>query len=581
MKYAYLFEARGIQKFLFSTGRLKDMLEGSELIDYICADNGLLDEALNSLGLADKVSSPRKAGGAFYLVFDEKLQAQRFQRAWRLLMSQWLPSLEKVDVISQAETAKSAVSQGIHQLAKQRNLIEVKLPSASPITERSPRTGQAVVMRDKYGKRGIESLDQATAILRNFKRPQESQSLTSRFLGRPADIDIQSLHFPNNFESSSKDTNRFPLGKRGLVGLIHADGNGLGEILRLLNEACQDASDEVYIDLYRTFSEGMNQATVKAANKATHQVLLPAVNEKGVMPARPLVLGGDDVSLIVKADLAIDFTKAFLEAFKQSSKEELAELKQKFINNGLETSARKLPEYLTACAGIVFMKSSQPFYQAYEVAEGLCKQAKVYSRQYIQATEDSSASIIPASLAFYKINDSLIEEVDMMVETSMSVSSPTATYHLSLPAYMVDEVSLNSSDVPSLSQLQQLNLILSDSRINARPLRQLATLMHLNIDQAKQVYKRWLQYSKRSTEQLQKVSKAEQREVKQINLFLSSLEQVIGDLENDLPVTKVKNPQSAHTEYQSVIGDLLTLITVAEEGAANCVQSRAQNEEGA
>ena len=581
MKYAYLFEARGIQRFLFSTGKLKDMLEGSELIDYICADNGLLDEALQSLGLSDKVTSPRKAGGAFYLVFDDLASAQRLQRAWRLLISQWLPTLETVDVISEADTAKNAVSRGISQLAKQRNIINVQLPSASPITERSPRTGQAVVKRDAYTKRGVESLDKATSILRSFKRPHESLSLTSRFLGNPKDYDIQSLYFPNNFESSSKEAKRFPLGKRGIVGLIHADGNGLGEILRLLNEACQGASDEVYIELYRAFSEGMTQATIIAANQATHKVLLPEVNDKGVIPARPLVLGGDDVSVIVKADLAIDFTEAFLEAFKYSSENELKKLKQKFIENGLEASASKLPTYLTACAGIVFMKSSQPFYQAYEVAEGLCKQAKLYSRQYKQLKDDSSTAIIPSSLAFYKITDSLIEEVDMMVETSMSASTESAVYHLSLPAYMVDEVKTNEANVPSLSQLKQLNSILSDSRINARPLRQLATLIHLNIDQASQVYKRWLQYSKRTADQLQKVSKDEQHEVRQINLFLSTLEQVIGRLEGDLPVTKVQSVDPTVSNYQSVIGDLLTLMTIAEEKTLKDPKPACQNEEGA
>lgn len=581
MKYAYLFEARGIQRFLFATGKLKDMLEGSELIDYLCADNGLVDEVLDSLGLTDKVTSPRKAGGAFYLVFDEQMQARRFQRAWRLIMSQWLPTLEIVDVISKAETAKNAVSYGINELAKERNRINVKLPSASPITERSPRTGNAAVTRDVYGKGGVESLDTATSILRNFKRPKESQSLTSRFLGRPSGYDVQNLHFPNNFESNSKEAKRFPLGKRGLVGLIHADGNGLGEILRLLNEACQDASDEVYIDLYRTFSEGMTQATIAAANEATQKILLPQVNDKGVVPARPLVLGGDDLSVIVKADIAIAFTEAFLESFKDSSKDELAKLKQKFIDNGLNQSAQKLPASLTACAGIVFMKSSQPFYQAYEVAEGLCKQAKMYSRQYKQVTDDSSSPVIPSSLAFYKITDSLIEEVDMMIETSMSVSTHQAIYHLSVPAYMVDEIDGNDTKVPSLRQLEQLNSILSDSRINARPLRQLATLMHLNLDQATQVYKRWLQYSKRSTEQLQKVSKAEQKEVKQINLFLNTLEQVIGQLEKDLPVTRVKSTDAVTPEYQSVIGDLLTLMVVAEETTFENTQSSSLNKEGA
>ena len=92
--------------------------------------------------------------------------------------------------------------------------------------------------------------------------------------------------------------------------------------------------------------------------------------------------------------------------------------------------------------------------------------------------------------------------------------------------------------------------------------------MYLNIDQAQHVFKRWVQYSKRSDEQLKNVSRAEQREVKQINVFLQKLAQVIGELESDLPFSKVKPSSTdiAHKlEYQSVIADLLTLMTIAEE----------------
>lgn len=586
MRYAYLFETRGIQRFLFATGKLKDMLEGSELIDYICADNGLLDETLDSLELTNKVTSPRKAGGVFYLIFDELSDAQRFQNTWRLLISQWLPYVEQVDVISQADSAKEAINTGIKQLAKQRNIISVVLPNASPITERSPRTGQAVVTREAYGRRGVESLDLGTSILRSFQRPAKSQSLTERFLygdSKHADNDQQTIHFPNNFEVDAKASKKFPLGRRKLVGLIHADGNGLGEILRLLNEACQDASDDVYIDLYRSFSEGITKATIEATNQAAHDTLLPNLTDNDVIPARPLVLGGDDLSVIVKADIAIDFTRAFLQAFKQTSQQELSKLKNKFIENGLTVSANKLPAYLTACAGIVYMKSSQPFYQAYEIAEGLCKQAKMFSRDHKQSVADSDASIIPSSLAFYKIGDSLIEEVDMMVENSMTVATEHQTYHLSIPAYMVDEITPSDQKVPSLYELERLHHLLQNSAINPRSLREVATLMYLNIDQAKHVYKRWMQYSKRSDEQLKNVSYTERREVGQIQLFLQNLAQVIGPLESELPFSQIKNINvddnnlDHNNEYQSVLADLLTLMTIAEEKTAQ--KNNAQHEQ--
>lgn len=536
--YAYLFEARGIQRFLFSTGKLKDMIQGSELIDYICANAGYVDQVLQSLGL--KVKAPRKAGGAFYLIFDTQEDAERFQSVWRIVAKQWFPSVECVDVLSSANSIKAAIGMGLQQLAEARNQIQIELPNASPITERNPRTGMAAIMREFSASGRQESIDIATASVRKFKRPDDSPSLVDRFLTS------NEIHWPNNFEATAKEGKKFPLGKRSLVGLVHADGNGLGEILRLLNKACRDASDEIYIDLYQTFSSGITAATVQAAQQASQNILLGNSNF-GVMPARPLVLGGDDLSVIIRADLAIPFTQAFLVAFKETSKIEVAKLKAKFNQYELAEST-ELPDYLTACAGIVFMKASQPFYSAYKLSEGLCKQAKNYSRQY------SSNGVIPSSLAFYKVNDSVLEDIDAMYDQTQIAQHTNSTYHLSVPAYFVDEKIANTAD---LEQLLSLEKFLKNSSLNDRALREIATLIHANVNHAKQVYKRWNQYSERQVSQLSAFERKQSSDLEQFKFQLQSL---IGNLESDLPFHKLSDQH-----YQSVLGDLLTLFTISEE----------------
>lgn len=536
--YTYLFEARGIQRFLFATGKLKDMIQGSELIDYICADEGYVDQVLHSLNL--QVKAPRKAGGAFYLIFNAQEDAQRFQSVWRIVAKQWFPSVECVDVLCNAGSIKEAIGQGLQQLAVARNQIQIELPNASPMTERSPRTGMAAVMREFAASGRQESIDIATASVRKFQRPDESPSLADRFLKS------KEISWPNNFEDHAKEDKKFPLGKRSLVGLVHADGNGLGEILRLLNKACKDAADETYVDLYQTFSLGVTTATIDAAQQASQNILLDNMHF-GVMPARPLVLGGDDLSVIVRADLAIPFTQAFLVAFKQTSKIEIEKLKVKFNQYGLD-GGTELPDYLTACAGIVFMKASQPFYSAYNLSEGLCKQAKNYSRQY------STDGIIPSSLAFYKVNDSVLEDIDAMYAQTQIAHYADSTYHLSLPAYFVDE---KIADSANLEQLLDLEKFLKNSILNDRVLREIATLIHGNVDHAKQVYMRWNQYSERQISQL---STFERKQSSDLEHFKFQLKNLIGHLELDLPFHKLND-----RHYQSVLGDLLTLFTISEE----------------
>ncbi|MDQ9021833.1 hypothetical protein RFI02_12025 [Acinetobacter sichuanensis] len=545
--YAYLFEARGIQRFLFATGKLKDMIQGSELIDYICAENGYVDQVLITLNLQKNVKAPRKAGGVFYLIFEQKEYAQRFQAAWRLAASQWFPGVEGVDALTEADSIKAAIAKGIKQLSEARNQLKIELPNASPITERSPRTGLAAVKQQHTASGKKESVDVATATVRNFKRPQESITLADRFL--PS----QDIKWPNNFEQDADDDKKFPLGKRGLVGLIHADGNGLGEILRLLNKACENATDDVYVDLYQTFSDAVTKATIQATQQASEKILLPHT-DYGVMPARPLVAGGDDVSVIIRADLAIPFTQAFLIAFKQTSKDELAKLKAKFKQYHLDKNAEELPDSLTACAGIVFMKASQPFHSAYSLAEGLCKQAKNYSRQYKRKNADQKVEIIPSSLAFYKVSDSLLEDIDAMYTQTQIAIHADQQYHLCLPAYLVDE---NNLELANIEQLLDIHQLLETSSLNDRPLREIATLIHANVDHAKQAYKRWNYFSERNIAQL---SKLEQKQLSELEHFKHVLAQIVGHLMVDLPFHQVNEQQ-----YQSILGDLLALATISEE----------------
>ena len=543
MQYAYLFEARGIQRFLFASGKLRDMLGGSEMVDFICAPGGYLDQVLNALDL--KPDAPRRAGGAFYLVFVSLDDARRFQAAWRLAAAQWLPGLERVDALCEGSTAKQAIKDSLKKLQINRNVVQADVPRPGPLSERSPRTGLVAVSRADG-----ESLDASTATMRKFRRPEGGLTLPQRF--RLEDDVI----WPSNFEENAPVKQRFPLAERRLVGLLHADGNGLGELLRLLNEACEQAEDKTYIELYRCFSEGVTAATVAAAAEATTRVLLPAA-VKGVMPARPLVLGGDDLSMVIRADLALPFTEAFLKAFEQTSLKAMADLKLAFSNNGLATQAEQLPPYLTACAGITFMKCSQPFRSAYDLAEGLCKRAKTLSRDH------RKDRLMPSSVAFLKVTDSLLADVDEMISQTQSVTherkgEDKQRLDLGLTAYGIAA----GTGLPLLSDLYRLRCVFADDAdgkgLNDRPLRELATLVHADPGQARQSYRRWRQVSQR-------------RMAKAVSDFDLSLAALVGNTVADLPFGMAKAEPGKPSTLISPLADLLTLLTIspfasAEEG---------------
>lgn len=520
MKHAYLFETRSIQRFLFASGKLRDMLGGSELLDYLSAEGGLLDQTLEALDLAP--STPRRAGGAFYLLFSQRNDAVRLRDAWRLACSRWLPGVEQVDALSEGDSARSAIAAGLEQLRQTRNLLRADLPRPGPLSERSPRTALAAVER-----RRDESLDAATLRQRSFVRPADGQNLTQRFLDEPG------YAWPVDFEENSPADRRFPLGERRLVGLIHADGNGLGELLRVLNTACAGADDKTYVTLYRTFSEGLASATQAAANQASRDVLQPNALAQ-VLPARPLVLGGDDLTIIVRADLALPFARAFMSAFEQHSRQSMYTLKQALEQAGLNAQASQLPDYLTACAGICFMKCSQPFQAGHELAESLCKRAKNASRKV--RTEGAP---MPATLAIHKVQDSLLEDADTQFTQNHCVVHEGRTWQMALPAYAVAP----GNNLPTLDDLEALLQVFStgeQQRLNDRPLRKLATLWHDNLSLARQAYGRWRELASRNQPQA----------LANFDCYLRAL---LGPIREDLPCSQGETPQSP-------LSDLLSLL---------------------
>lgn len=473
---AYLFEVRSIQPFLFASGKLKHMVAGSELIDYLCTQP--LEEALAVCGLdgySDKHHSPRCAGGAFYLLIEDAKKAQRFRCLWSLLVSQLLPGVEQVDALVEASTAREAIQQGLAALKEARNRPSAILPAASPLTQRSPRTGQAAVKHDKQ-----ESLDEATAVKMEFIRPEASTPLVRRVSS------FQDVSWPNNFEHDAPDDQRFPLGEGDSVAMIHIDGNGLGEVLRVVNAVAGHADDQTYIRLYRAFSDGLEEATVAACKQATDDILVAQVSSHGVMPARPLVLGGDDVTLLVRADLGFAFTQAFVTAFEQKTSDFLKTLKEQACQINAE-QAKKLPGRLTACAGIAFIKPSQPFAQCYELAETLCDRAKQQSRK---AQAELGLTDIPSSLAFHRVSASLIEDADILFEREMRVHKSDGKLVLGLPAYSLD-AQLDSPLLGGFKHLQALASCFGKDKLNDKRLRSLATLLHLDRHTAMNDYQRW------------------------------------------------------------------------------------------
>jgi hypothetical protein len=151
------------------------------------------------------------------------------------------------------------------------------------------------------------------------------------------------------------------------LGVVHADGNGFGQLFWGLSSRASALGLD-YIDTYRRFSVAVNLCGIAAFRTAVTR--FPRHGPQSADDPRqivPLVLGGDDFTVICDGRHAVAFAANYLKAFEEVT-----------ANNELvsKIAAADPPVTIGAAAGVAIVKPHFPFYRAYELAEDLNKSAK-------------------------------------------------------------------------------------------------------------------------------------------------------------------------------------------------------------
>lgn len=454
--YAYLFEAKSIQAYIFKSGKLKDLIAASERLDRLVDDTpySTLNRVLESSGLASNlvdetvqvkegvIGFTRCKGGAFYAFCHQVEPLQKLRKAWTLTLQQLFPGLEFADALTEGSDLANAMNKAHPLLAQARNNPHVKFPLTSAICESASRTGLAAVPLTnaaKFETKGnLTEVDVDTEHHRQAYRFLEMRKDT--LLGKFVGEHLGQTELPGNLKFPL-DTEDFPAfdaadDSRAAVrdlALIHLDGNGLGLLLRGLQKALAGKASEEYSKAFRQFSTALANATQKAAYYATlwlYQRSTPAQNDN-ILPMRPIVLGGDDITLLCQADLAVDYAEQFCKAFKKESQHELASLYKTHL------SSTDIKPYLTASGGILYHKASHPFVTCHELVEGLCQEAK-------QATKDVDANVGPAAIAFYRISNVLSESIEKLREQTQHFKLGGTVLESSLGGYLLEGDANNS-----------------------------------------------------------------------------------------------------------------------------------------
>jgi hypothetical protein len=377
-------QARRIQRFVFHSPQLRHMVGASELVEALCT--ALASELLRSLG-APRDALRVSAAGKAWLRLEDRATAQRFVERFPVLADLHAPGLH-VDVAlgegADERVAYDAASRALQRLA---GCPRVACAELSPLVDRARHTGGAALGAERWG--GERHLVDA-AMARQGAAREHAQERLRTTLGTPS-----GLQWPTDLDALADEAQ--PL------AVLHADGNGFGQVLDRLSRATQGTQP---LETQRQLSEAIGRASTAALRTAVER-LYEEAGQTGILPARPLVFGGDDLTLIVRADHALDLTRSYLDRFEQETE---AELGRVLAAHGLDRRDGRL----SACAGLAVVKRSFPFSRAYELAESLCAWAKERSRLVV-----GGGAPIPSSLAFHRVTASIVGDFHEVLETEL------------------------------------------------------------------------------------------------------------------------------------------------------------------
>jgi hypothetical protein len=180
---------------------------------------------------------------------------------------------------------------------------------------------------------------------------------------------------PHGFPWEFDKLGRTP-GESSYIGVIHIDGNRMGERIQRILKTCE-SDNEQYKKALSGIAGSIEKAGVAAIRHVTSCVrenirgsrfadafeLWPTGKGGCYLPIRPLVYGGDDVTIVCDGRIALSVAAEFLTAFGECS-----------------LSAVGSSETLDASAGVAIVKSHYPFAQAYQLADDLADSAKQRAR---------------------------------------------------------------------------------------------------------------------------------------------------------------------------------------------------------
>lgn len=383
-KVLTIVDTAGIQDYVFRTNKLRQIIGASYLVN--AATKDWVEEVLGDENLSKRIYS---GGGNAMLLFDSMDEASDFATELSKICIDRAPGLRLV--VAHKEFDYDTVALGgekgvINQVFELLSKLKAEgnawqLETSLGVTQNCPYTSQPVV---------VESLE----ILEENELPISAEALAKTNAKENAlapKFTYKGDKIPREYafaEEIDKITGKNS--SKNLIAIIHIDGNDIGtKITNLVKLYDEEAKNSTLLKELVKFSDKVNKVSKHALDETINHLaskldgddliltsgnIIELHTKEGItiLPIRPIVLGGDDLTLICDGRIALDLTVKYLQVAQT------------------QTLADDSPYYCKA--GVCIVKRHFPFYPAYQLSLQLSSSAKALGKE---VEEDMRYSQIP------------------------------------------------------------------------------------------------------------------------------------------------------------------------------------------
>jgi len=413
-------DARNIQRYIYATNNLRQNAGASYAVG--CATGKWVVDALpkpnNVVNIEECEYSSQKiedgkidaevvycGGGNAVIIFKDRDTAISFTKTYTRGLIEKAPGLDVTVVHEQFDWNSDTLSNVLKGLQKKGAVKKLNRHFSTPmlgvsVTEECSFSGLPATYLDERNGQFLSSEA-------NSKRKMEEEAWN----------DLENSLKEGNY-TFAREFNDIASGKEGssYIGIVHTDGNGMSKRVDAIRNRYNTPSDNrEFVEEMRNFSCSIKKAIKKSLKDTIIKLVKGVTNEEGeeyiggkikivdnVLPFRPIVFNGDDVTFVSHGSLALTLAYNYL-----------LSLQSQVLSDGKPLYGR---------AGIAIVKSHYPFARAYNLADDLCTSAKQF------LTEKSNGSDTSAMDWHFAVNGPLDEGIEAIREKEYTINGKDKLY---------------------------------------------------------------------------------------------------------------------------------------------------------